>query len=333
MINKPKKRIAVVDADMSIVEPILEFIKDQYSIELTKDKAADYVIHSVGGYDVLQYSGVRIFVAGENVSPNFMISDYALTFEKMVFGDRYVWLPLIKLYREAYSALTSPRQPVDSILTTKTDFCAYVMSNTSNSASERSEIFDLLSAYKTVNSGGLWRNNVGGRVPNKRLFQLKHKFVIAFENCSHPGYLTEKFADAAASNAVPIYWGDPEIASIFNHEAFINCHDFPSLEAVVQRVQEIDQNESLYRKMLSEPWFPNGVEPSNLKDATFANFLAHIFNQDLEKAYRRNRGRWGRKKERQLYEMWAKPHRQGLRILRKKWLSLYHSIFPHRKKY
>jgi len=333
MINKTKKRIAIVDADMSIVEPILEFIKDQYSIELTDDPTADYVIHSVGGYDVLRYSGIRIFVAGENVSPNFMISDYAMTFEKLNFGDRYVWLPLIKLYREAYSALTCPRPPVDNVLSTKTDFCAYVMSNTSNSASERTEIFDLLSDYKLVNSGGLWRNNVGGRVPDKRLFQLKHKFVIAFENCSHPGYLTEKFADAAASNTVPIYWGDPEIASVFNPKAFINCHDFQTLEEVVQRVKEIDQNEILYRKMLSEPWFPNDIEPKCLQDETFSIFLSNIFDQEIEKAYRRNRGRWGKKKERQLYEMWTKPHIHGLKMLRTGWRSFYHSIIPRKKKY
>ncbi len=333
MISKVKKRIAVVDADMSIIEPLLAFVKDRYSFEFTDDTSAEYVIHSVGGYDVLKYSGVRIFVAGENVSPNFMISDYAMTFEKLIFGDRYVWLPLIKLYRESYSALTSPRPSINSVLSTKTDFCAYVMSNTSNSASERSEIFDFLSDYKTVNSGGRWRNNVGGPVPDKRLFQLRHKFVIAFENCSHPGYLTEKFADAAASNAVPIYWGDPEIGSLFNPKAFINCHEFQTLEEVARKVQEIDQDETLYRQMLSEPWFPNGIEPECLKDETFSAFLSNIFDQDLEMAYRRNRGRWGKKKERQLHEMWAKPHLHGLRLLRKKWLSAYHSIFSHRKKH
>ena len=56
----------------------------------------------------LEYPGVRIFLSGENVSPNFSISDYAMTFEKLSFGDRYVWLPLIKLYHEAYSVLPAP---------------------------------------------------------------------------------------------------------------------------------------------------------------------------------------------------------------------------------
>lgn len=333
MVGKPTKRIAVVDADISLVELILEFVKDKYTIEFTDDTSADYVFHSAKGYDVLKYSGVRIFISGENVSPNFAISDYAMTFDQLEFGDRYIWLPLIKLYREAYSSFVSPREAVDKIMSQKTDFCGYVMSNTTNSASERTEIFDLLSAYKQVNSGGKWRNNVGGRVPDKRLFQSKHKFIIAFENCSYPGYLTEKLADAAASNAVPIYWGDPGIASLFNPKAFINCHDFPTLQAAVDRAIEVNEDDALYRQMLSEPWFHDDIEPECLRDETFSTFLSNIFDEDLEKAYRRNRGRWGKKKERQLYEMWTKPHIHGLKILRTGWRKFYHSIIPRKKKY
>jgi len=321
-MNRPKKRIAIADTDISIVDAVLKFIEHKYTIELTNDTDADYVLHSVKGYDVLNYSGVRIFVSGENVSPNFAISDYAMTFEKLQFSDRYTWLPLIKLYRESYAALRSPRPEADKVASQKTGFCAYVMSNTKNSADERSQIFDLLSKYKKVSSGGRWRNNVGGPVPDKNAFQSKHKFVIAFENCSHSGYLTEKFADAAASNTVPIYWGDPDIASIFNPKAFINCHNYPSFEEVVKRVQEIDSDDQLYQKMLSEPWFRDEREPECLSDTHFTNFLSHIFDQPHESAYRRNRGRWGIKKERQLYDMWAKPHihfLKKLKLLLRKW--------------
>ncbi len=331
MSIRPQKRIAVVDASPEFVEAILEFVKDQYDIEFTDDLDAEYVFHSVKGYNALKYPGIRIFVSGENVSPNFNISDYALTFDRLQFGDRYQWLPLIKLPRKSYSALCHPRPPVDEIISRKTDFCAYVMSNTKNSASERSKIFDLLTAYKRVNSGGNWRNNVGGRVSDKLLFQSRHKFVIAFENCSYPGYLTEKFAEAAASNAIPIYWGDPNIDSIFNPKAFINCHKFPNLEQVVEKVKEVDGNDDLYQQMLAEPWFPEGIEPASLCDKTFSDFLSNIFDQDLNKAYRRNRGRWGKKKERQLYEMWAKPHLHGIKKYRSRWKRFYRSIMPRKK--
>ena len=247
MSVKPKKRIAIVDCGNPphMAHFILNLINEDYDIEITDDLDADYVIHSCMGYEVLKYSGIRIYVCGECVSPNFNTSDYALAFDRMSFGDRNHWFPLIKIYTDAYNVLKNPRPPTDLAIRKKTDFCAYVMSNTKNSSDERVQIFDLLNAYKTVNSGGRWRNNVGGPVPSKLEFQTKHKFAIAFENYSYPGYLTEKFAEAAQAEAIPIYWGDPEIGNYFNNKAFINCHDYPSLDAAAARVIEIDQDDAL----------------------------------------------------------------------------------------
>lgn len=332
-MTKPKIKIAHADIKLGFVKDVLRFVDNKYDFELTQDFNADYVLHSVGGLDVLNYSGVRIFFTEENVTPNFSTSDYAMACEKMTFGDRYIWAPYLKFRPETYAALTSPRPSADDMLSNKTDFCAYVMSNTTDSDDARTRIFDLLSEYKQVNSGGRWRNNVGGRVPDKQAFQSKHKFVIAFENCSHPGYLTEKFSDAAASNAIPIYWGDPEIGKLFNSRAFVNCHDFQTLEVAVERVKEIDQNDALYRQMLSEPWFPEGIEPECLRDETFAAFLSNIFDQEPELAFRRNRGRWGIKTEKRLYNMYHRPHVHGFKLLRKGWRKLYHSIIPRRRKY
>lgn len=317
MSAKPKKRIAIVDAGCKpeIVEAILPFIEDRYNLVRTDDRDSDYVFHSCLGYDVLKYSGIRIFVTGENVSPNFNISDYALAFDKMAFGDRYCWTPLIKLYRDAYATLCAPRPPVAEVLAKKEGFCAYVMSNLTDSAPERTVIFDLLSAYKPVASGGKWRNNVGGPVADKIAFQSKYKFVIAFENSSTPGYLTEKFAQAAQSNAIPIYWGDPDIGNIFNPKAFINCHDFPSMKAAVEYVKVVDSDAMLFRQMLAEPWFPEGREPDCLQNDTFVNFLRNIFDQPHESAYRRNRSRWGIKSEKRLYNIAFRPHVQTIRII------------------
>jgi hypothetical protein len=318
METKAKKRIAIVDCGQPahVADGILQLLEPAYQIELTNDYDADYVIHSCMGYEVLKYSGIRIFVCGECVSPNFNISDYALAFDRMAFGDRNHWFPLIKLYTDAYTVLNSPRAPADTVIQQKSGFCAYVMSNTKNSSNERIEIFDLLNAYKTVSSGGRWRNNVGGPVADKLDFQSRHKFVIAFENNSHPGYLTEKFAEAAQSGAIPIYWGDPEIGNYFNSKAFINCHDYPTLDAAVSRVIEIDQNDALYRTMLAEPWFPDNSEPGILSADSIKSFLKNIFDQPCEAAYRRNRSRWGMKYEKSLYRMYCAPLQQILHQLR-----------------
>ena len=312
MSVKPKKRIAIVDCGSPphAAQGLLNLINEDYDIEITDDFNADYVIHSCMGYKVLKYSGIRIYVCGECVSPNFNTSDYAAAFDRMVYDDRNHWFPLIKLYVDAYAVLKNPRPPADEIINQKSDFCAYVMSNTKNSSDERAHIFDLLNAYKTVSSGGKWQNNVGGPVANKLEFQTKHKFAIAFENNSHPGYLTEKFAEAAQAGAIPIYWGDPGIGSYFNSKAFINCHDYPTLNEAVSRVIEIDQDEALYRQMLAEPWFPNNTEPKILSEDSIKSFLKNIFDPPLEEAYRRNRSRWGMKYEKNLHRMYFHPLKQ-----------------------
>ena len=94
-------------------------------------------------------------------------------------------------------------------------------------------------------------------------FQKRHKFVIAFENTSTPGYTTEKIVHAFPAGAIPIYWGNPEIAKEFNEESFINCHkygltDKGELEAIakiVEEVKRLDNDDAEYLKMLGTPAF------------------------------------------------------------------------------
>lgn len=323
-MQKKIKRVALIDAGLKnyVSEAILALVSSQYEFQITNARDADYVFHSVDGYEVLNYTGVRIFVTGEYVTPNFNLSDYALAFDPIEFGDRYCRLPLIRLYKESYQALVAPRPSAAETLAQKTGFCAYVMSNTKNSAQEREQLLEALDTYKPVAMGGKWRNNVGGPVSDKIAFQSAYKFVLAVENYSTPGYLTEKFAQAAQSNAIPIYWGDPTITQYINPKAFINCHDFSSMDTLLARVRKLDCDDDAYRAMLSEPWFVNGEEPHQWRDATFTNFLCNIFDQPHESAYRRNRSRWGLKNEVQLDKMANQPFRQSLFLLRKKWRQI-----------
>ena len=297
-MTNPIKRIAIVDAgkDTAFVDAVLDLVREYYEFDFVHPREADYIFHSCMGNDVLKYEGVRIFVTGECVTPDFNICDYAMGFDHIQFGDRYCRLPLIKLYKDAYSMFLKPRPDPEEVFRTKKEFCAYVMSNTKNSAPQRENIFNALSEYKRVDCGGRWNNNVGGPVEDKIAFQSNYKFVLAIENYSHPGYLTEKFAQAAQSNAIPIYWGDPTIAKYFNTKAFINCHDFDDIEALVSHIRHVDEDDTIYKSMLSETWFLGQDEPKAFKDATFTQFLSHILDQSHTENYRRNQSRWGKKR-------------------------------------
>ncbi len=289
------KSYTLTDGGESLINQLIEFIPNEVLPTYTHKREADYVFHSVFGKKVLKHEGIRIFATGENVIPDFNIVDYAIGFNYISFEDRYKRIPLYRFYKEAYQALCAPRPDPISIINQKNKFCLYVMSNTKNSAPERIAIYHALNEYKTVSSGGRWHNNIGGPVKDKIAFQSTCKFALAIENSSSPGYCTEKFAQAAQSNCVPIYWGDPTIAQQFNPKSFINAHEFNSFNELKEAVRKIDNDDGLYRSMLEEPWFINGEEPLELRHGSIAAFLENIFTQTYSDAFRRNRSRWGEK--------------------------------------
>lgn len=57
---------------------------------------------------------------------------------------------------------------------------------------------------------------------NDKSFTLNdYCYSFSIENCSEPGYFTEKINDCFATCTIPIYWGDPEISKIYNTDGII----------------------------------------------------------------------------------------------------------------
>lgn len=55
-------------------------------------------------------------------------------------------------------------------------------------------------------------------------------------------------------NSLPIYWGNKQVGLDFNRSSFIDASDYPSLEALVERIVELDINDDEYLSILSESW-------------------------------------------------------------------------------
>jgi len=109
-------------------------------------------------------------------------------------------------------------------------------------------------------------------------FLAPYKFSIAFENESYPGYITEKILYAMLTNAIPIYWGNPEIGKDFNTRSFINCHEYKNFNEVVERVIEIDSDQNLYRQYLAEPYYLDNRIPENLLEENIVKRLELIIS-------------------------------------------------------
>jgi hypothetical protein len=279
---------------------------------------------------------VRIFFTGENVHPDFNLCDYAFGYDWMDFGDRFYRCPNYQIY-DQFKDICKRKQSflaIEDIEKYKANFCNFIYSNR-DSHPFRDEFYHLLSRYKKVDSAGSYLNNVGftpgsaytGDWSGQKVeFQRSYKFTIAFENSSTLGYTTEKIVHAFAADTIPIYWGNPEVGREFNTKRFINCHDYESPEAIIERIKEIDQNDDLFFKILDEPFFPNDQVPDYLRDENILAQFDHIFDQPKDFAFRRNRYVWGKKYEEQRIEevralstlnMVKAPFRYGRNILKR----------------
>ena len=75
------------------------------------DGDADFLFFSVFGHEHLAHPDtVKVAFSGENGAPEFSVCEYAMGFDPIVFGDRYLRLPLFALSKP-YSRLRS-REPV-----------------------------------------------------------------------------------------------------------------------------------------------------------------------------------------------------------------------------
>lgn len=239
----------------------------------------DILIYShLGRLDVRKktfhrFKCIRIFYSGENLRPDFDECDFALTYEHLD-DPRHLRLPLYVLYDD-YPQLIH-REVADDLLRQKTKFCCFVVSNPGNPI--RNDFFRLLSQYKKVDSGGRYLNNIGGPVSDKIEFMKSYKFVISFENESHPGYVTEKVYEPKLVDSIPIYWGDPLIFREFNRGSFINCHDFKTMEEVVERIVELDQNDALYMQYARAPFFVDDQPNEYVRKERVLNFFQNIID-------------------------------------------------------
>lgn len=302
-------------------------LKKHYEIELNAEKP-DFIFCSNTGRRYLQYSCPRIYFTGEAVCPDFNVYDYAIGFDRMTFGDRYLYYPLCLLDEGMLDKALHKHEQADSFYRGKTGFCSYVVSADGGVGNRRDDYFDAISRYRRVDSGGRHRNNLpdGKPVPDKLKFQEQYRFSLTCENSSFKGYVTEKLVDAFAAGTVPIYWGDPDIKELFNEKAFINCADYQTDDELIRAIREIDTDEARYFAMVREP----AVKPDSplygmMKEEYVENFLVHIFAQEPGAALRRNSAfsRNGKFHEYNIYKMNKLETNRFLNIVREWKRSLF----------
>lgn len=270
-------------------------MKSGYDVQLSEEP--DYIICDVFGnppYEYCNYPQIRIFESGENYTPDFNVVDYAICRYPISYADRCFYLPGCSNPGNYWHALAKKDRSYGKEFLKEKVYFANLITSHDSEHEARSTFFQKLSKYKRVEAPGTFLNNMpGGETVNwkddsKAQFQRKCKFTICFESTCHYGFITEKITDAFYSDTIPVYFGSSNITDIFNRNAFINCSDYPSFDAVIERIKELDQDDEQYLEMLRQPILVDPEYPQKL-DEELEAFILNIFKQPMKKAYRRCR--------------------------------------------
>lgn len=251
----------------------------------------DFVLCGTFGHDFLRYDCCRIQFSGEDSWPDLNLYDYAMGFALLDYDGRYLRLPLYAM-RDTWAPALAKHTLPDAEFLSRKKFCNFVVSN--DFSTERNEFFEALNAHRPVDSGGGYKNNIGGPVADKLAFQKAYKFSIAYENSRGPGYCTEKIVDAFAAGTVPIYWGDPLVKQEFNPDAFLCADDYPDTDALIAAIDAVDRDRDAYLALCHAPILaPGGGSRAQryVTDAPCGQFLCGIFAKGPH--LRRNRSCWG----------------------------------------
>lgn len=278
---KPHIKIGFTDYFSPIDEFFTDILSTVFEVE-RDDKNPDYLFFCDENFGTnnLSYDSNKvrkIFYTGENRRPWGYPAHFAISFDHLD-GSQFYRLPLYSV--ENWVNQTKLGWP--NIATfertmrakDKEGFCSFVVKN--GSCEYRNQFFHKLSSYKKVDSGGPLFNNIGGPLEQngvqshvvKTDFIKSRKFHIAFENSAWPGYVTEKILHGFLGHSIPIYWGSQTVEMDFNPYSFINRHYFGSDDEMIRFIIEVDQNDELYDKIISQPI----INPNN-KFLDYGRFL------------------------------------------------------------
>ena len=259
-------------------------LKERY--EVIFSDYPDYVVFSEFGgqnYDIEnKINCVKLFLSIENRDPNFANTDYAIGIHYIDKEDRYFRKPTETHQLSAIQTVYNVTK-VKNIDVSKKKFCAWVVSN--GGGRVRNLFYDKLSEYKVVDSGGHFRNNVGGSVGNKIEFLSHYKFSICMENSKTQGYISEKLVDCFEAGTIPIYYGDDTVLELLNSKSYIHIKNEDEFEEKIELIKKIDNNDTLYQEIIREKIVIDDTRYAR-ELQKYKDFIYHIIEQDKEKAKR-----------------------------------------------
>lgn len=250
---------------------------------------ADLLIYSDFGEQHWSFKGLKIYITGENMVPDFDQCDLAFSPLEDLHDQRCIRLPYYaQVLPSMGSLIRGPEwQPQASLHRPR--FCSFVASNPRGSV--RNAFFKKLNRLKKIDSAGRHFNNFGSPISDKLAFLKNYRFNLAFENSQSTGYVTEKLVEPLLMGCIPIYWGAPDVAKDFNTACMINVSDFSDFTAATDYILQADRDESIRLRHLNAPPFHHNIAPAILEDSHLINPITRLINSGIKPGPRKYRKR------------------------------------------
>jgi hypothetical protein len=259
-ISRPYKALCAVD-EVLICQP---------------HEKPDVLFYSDFGESHWGFQGLKAYLTGENMLPDFDQCDLAFTPLESLHDERAVCLPFFaQIIADPTPLIERADMPPRTHLAEL--FCSFVVSNPRSWP--RNRFFKKMLRRRHVDSGRSLFNNVGGRVADKMKFISKYRFNIAFENTETNGYITEKLVEPLLAGSIPIYWGAPDVLRYFDSRCFVHARDFPGLDELADFIITLDANPERQLDYLNAPAFQGGALPECMTDAYVADPIMRLLNQ------------------------------------------------------
>ena len=271
----------------------LSFLSDAYDLQLSDEPQV--VFESVFGRAGIGRrrwpNALQVWFTGENVTPPLDEFDYCLSFYRDLDDPRHFRWPLFSLHTSWYGYSFKDLLKLQAHYLAPHErprFCAFIASN--GGAETRNAFVKKLSQYRPVDCPGAVLNNMPtgaigppGDFRSKIEFLESYKFTVCFENTAtnrNEGYVTEKLTNAMLAGCVPLYWGDHRVGEDFNPHSFLDLNAFEGdMDAMIQAVIKLDQNDALCQRIAGESWFHDNQVPQHLQVNQLHDFFARIFSR------------------------------------------------------
>ena len=151
------------------------------------------------------------------------------------YDPAYKDYPNVKMFE--YCPASTWIEKENRIIHNKTKLVSYISSSKTFTPLQvtRNKLLEQLMFDDTVDVYGRNVNPI-----DKKSDALRdYCFSYAIENCSHPGYFTEKIVDCFITGTVPIYLGDPTVDRVFDPRGFIKLENNQELQLSFDRYYDM----------------------------------------------------------------------------------------------